>query len=286
MVKIQRKFQGGTLAPEEEVRVRKILQDKMGMGYVVAIIGWRDSNHDAFTRNLPAGKVLFYERVPDIVPKRVGYALTTSFVDHSERKRLRKQVHTHPNLFSTGVIKRILRDAAIMSSSSEVPPQPAMEPEMSSTVAAPAVTPEATQGSTGSDEAGEHEREIAFAKAFVIAVDHDHSRSLSKYELGAILRRIFGDRAQPSRFKHLLTAVVAEGNTKAGQYRATDKLLELAMSNEMEPPDPIEKAKWLIARRPSLEERHNRIQSEMRAIQKELERIGKAAELLESLKRL
>lgn len=284
------------MVQDQEARVVQTLRAKLGNGHSIAIIGWRDSNHDSFTRALPMEQVRFFETAPLVMPRTVGYALFTNFVDHNQTKRVREQVSAHTKLFNTGCIKRILRDAATIKAATNKPESqekapmatPATTTAMPQDVAMPQSKPLAPSSQNGAApyERTREEKGAEFALDFMKAVGDDPVATLSKYEVNKVLRRHFGESATASHFGHLLEPVVNAGNTKAGSYKATVRLLELVTGIDVEPKDPIEKARWLISRGPKLEERRSKLQLEIQAIDSELERVKKADQLLDSLKTL
>jgi hypothetical protein len=124
----------------------------------------------------------------------------------------------------------------------------------------------------------------SFATEFVKAVNHDPQGSLTKYQISEIVEAHFGKKATASRLPELLVPLVKEGGKKAGRYKATSRLLELATrpSNE-EPNDPIEKARWLVGQRAKLLRSRDEYAEKIVEINGILERVEKAAHLLQAM---
>lgn len=276
---------------------KRLMAEKLDNGLCIAVFGWHNRNHDQFTRSLDGNQFLFLETPPRIIPARVGYAITTRFITHSDRQSVRKRVPTLSQVLSTGHIKRILREIAAgqKPKKPEHAPQVRAEAPQLTAQSAPkeeihmvsSTPPAAVQNlpsaapvtAAGREEASvpelsSEERERRFAIDFMKQVGGDAGRTLSKYEASHILEKHFGEgRKNPSAHKKLLTGVVSEGNTKVGSYRATEYLLKLSgQSPEVEPDDPIEKARWLIARIPALLQRRDELEGEKARFLENLER--------------
>ena len=89
-------------------RISETLQE----GRLVAIIGWRDSNHNAFTRSLSSNVIKFLGDLPRAPSQNIGYILFTRFISHSlvERvKRAKEKQCYHPIPVDIGQIKKILK---------------------------------------------------------------------------------------------------------------------------------------------------------------------------------
>lgn len=78
---------------------------------LVAIIGWKDSNHNTFTRSLSNNVIKFLDDSPGIPSQNIGYILFTEFISHSVSDRVKKAKEKecyHPIPIKIGQIKQIL----------------------------------------------------------------------------------------------------------------------------------------------------------------------------------
>ena len=76
----------------------------------VAIAGWRDSNHNDFTRSIPEHMVVFWDQAPKNIPKNVEYVIFTKFVKHKQTNRTKIQTHIHPGVVKLGQIRDVLKE--------------------------------------------------------------------------------------------------------------------------------------------------------------------------------
>ena len=129
---------------------------------------------------------------------------------------------------------------------------------------------------------------MAFARAFSQAVNGNPEGSLSKYATAKLVRDHFGEKALVVKYRDLLEPVARPGKKNAGSYKATSELLELATAADrvVEPTDPIERARWLISKEKGLVTRISNLRDEIAEMERELQRITEAKNLLAQLERL
>lgn len=107
-------------------RVRRTLES----GLSVAVIGWRDSNHDEFTRGLSPEKVIFLDNSPGTLAEKIGLVLFTRFVRHKTVARLKKNKEVFPHILQNGQIKTVL-ESVLLVDSQHSPPE-GVAPEIAS----------------------------------------------------------------------------------------------------------------------------------------------------------
>jgi hypothetical protein len=283
-------------------------------GQTVAIIGWRDSNHNKLTRNLPDDKFVFYEAAPMIFPQSVGYVLMTKFVSHTQYGRVRRQRHCSKHPLSMGVLKEAIRQVVLAGSSQTLtlhkdPPLTLVQDQDRGSVApiavlqseSPAEAERSSANAATTAPASSLTKEAirSFALEFIRVSDGQQDKTLTKNETSVMLLRHFGESYKnPSRHKTLLEAVIREGGQRASAYRATAKLLEIASVDlDVEPEDPFDKARWLVARLPGLELRKaalvrekaeflSRISNEIAETENQIQRSERAKEMLTAFRKL
>ncbi len=220
-------------------RVRQILES----GLAIAVLGWKASNHDDFTRILPSRKVLFYEEAPSSLGGTIGLALCTKFVSHTSVNRIKAgKTPVHGAILGNGVIKEIFRsceDLFIVVPKHVVAPAPVLV-LMSPTKVLPTVQPVETKM-----EMTDAERLAKFAEAFRVEVNKEGlvsrfrlPRLLSELGLEKTVKQIVADGWVETHKE--------EGKTKIGWYKAGPKLASSDSKPKVEPTDPQEKLVYLL----------------------------------------
>ncbi len=288
----------------------KTMVEKLNEGLTIAVVGWRNSNHDNFTRSLDPRRFIFLDNEGRGMPRNTGYVLSTRFVQHAVWQQVQsRHIPIHPKVLQNGVIKGMLKDVRAVIRVVPVPqPQHPKAVTTPTAVPAPATSAGPVQSPSislppasiavlaGGSTEGQQDKEQRFAVAFLEAVGNDPTATMSKYEAAKLLVEHFGEGHNPSQYKKLLEGVVADGRSKVGQYRATAALIELAGRADIEPTDPTERAKWLVSREPLLQSRRHTLQEEMECrvadikaeiatIDVTLGRVGKAKAALAALEK-
>src|SRR3989344_7673272 len=94
------------MSPSMPESLVPMLRRTLQSGKAIAIVGWRDSDHDEFTRSLSTEQIAFArKRRPD---GPFGYVLVAPSVKPSERGKATKNVRAHPKLLSPTEIKDAL----------------------------------------------------------------------------------------------------------------------------------------------------------------------------------
>lgn len=277
-----------------ELLIKKADEVLKASGKIV-VLGWKASNHDEFTRKVEnTGRVRFYNKDPISICSG-NMLIWTRFVGHSSRNRLRNQpgIVSHSNYLNMGELRRFLRGVGAMILDESTPKSP--EPIAQRTTKEPtglAIQTEPDQKILGSD--------MAFAHDFFESVDHDPSGTLSKFEASKLLRKHFGETAVASRFNRLLEKIVAEGDKKAGRYKATSYLMDL-MTKPVQSTDPdistapknraeedlaedaVSRLGALLAKKPALLEERARLKEKLLNVEKQLEKIDRITAVLSEI---
>lgn len=296
---------------EEQVASRTVagMKEAVTSGRLIVIYGWLGSSHDTFTRSLDERHIRFEEKVPRTLPSKAGFIVATGLAGGCQKQLRGSGLPCCSTVLTPSRIKRLLKEVgpAILKpklsredkrmtapSQAKSAPNPTMPasgptytpgmkavdiPPTSDPSDAPAPNPEPTPART------REERERDFAVEFMQAVGGDAQKTLSKYEASALLKKHFdGVAVNPSSQKKLLGPVVSDGKSRAGNYRATQELIKLAgMTPQVEPTDPVERARWLAEREPQWEAEKAELEHQRELISEKFDQ--RRAELLASLER-
>jgi hypothetical protein len=270
--------------------LRKVLR----RGQNIVVVGWMDKNHgrsSSITRKLAeTRRVLFFESDLDILPINTGVVIFTKFNSHSNMARLNKsnrgdaQIMNHA--FPIGRIKELLREAC----------QDIIVVEQADGL----VNDEAFSKTGGGADpvVNQHsesltELETRFLGQFLLAINEDSDRSLSKYKTMAILQEVFGNgvrMVKPFVLSGLLEGVMKEGDKKFGSYRLGSRALEAVTTPAPTKPlreevAPTSKSKFeplkleLLEKEKSLELEISEIRRKL-SVLRELQELEKRAEKL------
>lgn len=261
-------------------QIQAVIEDNL----LVVVVGWKPSNHNAFTRQLPSSKIRFFFRLPRKLPQRTGIVLFTRFVSHKETELAGKMAKASNSILPLGEIRRILNavfgpTVRQESKKEEVRVIPEKKPEQVSARVVKLEEATALRANLF----------VNFARMFLEAVGNDPDKPLGKFRTGKLIREAFGKDIPPNIAQQLvrdgwLEAIVQEGKTKTGFYKAGPKMLEA--HTKPEPTDPIERAKWIIAHEADLMARKQKLEMELARLQREIAKVTEAKELLERLQRL
>jgi len=288
----------GRIATQAVASMRAALTE----GKPILVYGWHSSNHDDFTRSISGRHIRFERDEPKTVPNKVGFIITTRRVAGKAHKRLRDSgMPCYATPLTTGRIKSLLKEveSAIPTAhpagkEKGMAPSTATSQRLSPSTRSPEQDEPAFQQlgvpdpspAAPAPEPTREEREKAFAADFMKAVGGDPQKTLTRYQIGELLGRHFGDgtNRHASKYKDLLEPVTAGPNSRAGVYRASARLIELAgVTPEIEPTNALEKAHWLIAREPQLRARKEQLEAEQQSINERFE--ARKVEVLAELER-
>ena len=70
--------------------IEQKVSDALKERRLIAIIGWKDSNHNSFTRSLSQNRVRFLDDSPGSLSQNFGFILFTRFIGHPLFERIKK----------------------------------------------------------------------------------------------------------------------------------------------------------------------------------------------------
>lgn len=261
-------------------------------GLVIAVLGWKDLNHNDFTRGLSDKKVVFYDDVPDDLGETVGFVLFTKYVSHTDTERIKrkKKKKVWSIVVEVRVIRQVLGSLADLLAPEKVfvvglnPqldrfPLSAFEKFFPPVCAVPAVDVVDSMDEAILDflTTPREEQEMSamqkFAQAFIAAAGANESGQVGKIQLGR-LRKEYGIEESAAKLVRdgWLIGEVGEGSSKVGWYMETKTLAALSKETP-EPADPIEYAKLLVSQEPE-------VLAEYKALGAKLDKIEIAKRLL------
>ncbi len=271
----------------------------------IAVFGWKDSNHDRFTRGISPKKVIFAGRIQGI-GESVGLVMMTRFVGHEDLDMLRaRNAGVHPVIMTTGQIKLVLQQCqnhlichTSPTDSADVGHEPTSTPELGLNELAAQLSTQGEMEMSAID---------AFCKAFAEKANaKGNDGHVGKVVLGELIRdhQIDLTVLQLGK-KGFIIPVVSNGAKKAGRYKVGPEMEKVLVAERLEPTDPIDKARYLIAnevefaselarREAELQAERDRIAAELRAIEEshagpidavksKLARVALAKELMQKL---
>lgn len=258
-------------------RVRKTLES----GLSIAVVGWRDSNHSQFTRQLSAGeKVMFLDASARSLPEKVGFVLFTRFVSHAEFKRLKKGKPHNAVPIDPGQIKKILESCEDLLAFPPVPvagivPEP-LSAEPSARTASVAQTEDKVLD-FAINIMEEHKMSDMdhFVAAFLKAATESRNGLVGSRTLGALRVRYNINLTAPQLEKeHWTESITQPGKMKIGWYKAGSKMSEASRQERFEPQDPIERAKFYIAQEPVFLAQQAELKARLAEVEKKLEKVS------------
>ncbi|MDO8623844.1 MAG: hypothetical protein Q7R54_00605 [bacterium] len=262
--------------------VLRRMRETLGDGYAVAIVGWRDSNHNQFTRELPADKVVFTD--DSEVPSRVHFALITRFVSHTTMAGLKKRTILHNAALETGEIKRLLEGCADLLATPV-----RVESAASSAVVTPKIEVVSPLDAHHQilEYLTEPQQELSdmqkFVADFLRAAANNNGAVSTKTVAKLRDEHHIVESATLLSKTGWLVAEAGSGKQKIGWYRAGEKILAMSKGLQTEPTDPIERAKFLIAQKETLLAEQDALESQTGAVSEKLDLIEQAEELLSQL---
>lgn len=278
---------------QDEALVNRV-HDTLEKGRVIAILGWMKSNHDKFTRRVQkTGKVIFYEKTPDRLGASVGFGIFRLGSTHSDFERLSIRTDCHPTVLSHGDIKRVLKAACqqvrhLVPVIAEEKVSSVVVPEPIVVIPTPKLEVSTEKVQTAPEEKKMQEDVAGFMVAFMKEADKNG---------GLVGKNVLGDIRRAHGIKHSnadlvkagrIVPVISKGRTKAGKYKASEKMLKEAGRQVLEvehtpSDDPFSQARAFIARGPALEEQILQLQIQLEELQKKLDQVTSAKELLKKL---
>lgn len=264
-------------------RVRTALES----GLSIAIVGWRDINHNQFTAKLPEKKVLFLDASPVSLPERVGLVLFTKYMDHTTSAQIGRRKPVYKIVLEVRDIRTILescKDVMIIPSHGDTTKAAAAEPA-ATTAPANELSDAALNLITTPREKYEMNKMDCLTKAFLDAANANKECLISMKELARI-RGACDIKETPQQLVSTgwIEGVTAGGKTKIGWYKAGPKMLEnTGPQKAEEPEDPYEWAKWRVAQEDAVLAKKAEIEAELAKVVAEIAEIGLAKEALARL---
>ncbi len=281
------------LERQEEALINRV-RGTLETGKAVAVLGWMKSNHDKFTRRVQkTGKVTFYEKTPDRLGTSVGFGIFRLGSTHSDFERLSVRTDCHPTVLSHGDIKRVLKAACqqvrhLVPVVTEEKVSSVVVPEPIVVIPTPKLEVSTEKVQTAPEENKMQEDVAGFIVAFMKEADKNG---------GLVGKNVLGDIRRAHGIKHSnanlvkagrIVAVISQGRTKAGKYKASEKMRKEAgqlpeVATVVASDDPFTQARAFIARGPALEEQILQLQIQLEELQKKLDQVTSAKELLKKL---
>lgn len=262
------------------MRMRQTLEK----GEIIAIVGWKASNHNEFTKGLPKEKMVFKESSQD-PPLGASLVLMTRFVDHTFFEHLKKGWLVHPVPLDTGKIKKLLEGCKDLLEVAKPLPQARIraptveEGELSQFDRYHEIMDFLTEPRK---EMNEMEK---FTTAFFKEAERNHGR-VSTFAIGKLIREHKAPQP-PSLIKDgWIVPEVSSGKKKIGWYRAGDKMQGLKENLEHLPEDPLERAKALIAKKPKIAAQKTELEKQIEELDGKLSLIEQAENLMRQLTNL
>lgn len=274
------------LASQKVSVVTRRVRETLKSGAAVAVVGWRASNHNDFTRGLSDKKVVFFDQYPHSIGLRVGLAVFTPFIDHSMVAHIARKTPVFNDTFKPHVLRGVLESCKDLLTEPERP-EPAKETEAIDvpTPTEPkedlAVLDFLTSPSRRSEMTAMHK----FAEAFQAEAEKNNG-SVGKIHLGKLIRELDLPSATKLCAQGWLMPVISDGCKKAGSYRAMGKLIELLSAPCREPENPYQRAMFIIEQEPALVAERKALLGQLLSVRKKLQRVGIAKKVIEQLKAL
>jgi hypothetical protein len=259
-------------------------------GKNITVFGWIGSNHNKKTRNYArTGLIYFVER--SYRPTNVGsdLVLLTRFVSHTDQAVLRckcKEDALYPHTLDIGFLKGILCecDDLFTKKRCKKTQQTCLD------YAVQAVDEKVSTFNLNDIEKELLQTEVTvdtfdtFAIRFKEVSQSHHLGHISSQALARILND-FGDvTVRDLTNNSWVIPIRGEGKKRIGWYKPTKKLQDrMDFEKREEPADPIDKAIFLIERRPEIEAEIKLLQGKIAECNVQLKRVELAEELLKKL---
>jgi hypothetical protein len=249
-------------------RIRLTFQRKKA----VAFVGWRDSYHDEFTRSIPREKVVF--TVSSAPPSHVEFIFFTHHITPAQRGKIARGRSVSHRQLSEGEIKSLLRDFPELSRPAATSESASREPQADADEILDVLT---------------KPQELSVMHRFVKAFREEAAKTqglVGRIVLGKIIRECKTDPVAKLVAAGWIVGEIAEGKKRIGSYREGDKMQEFDRQSAILPDDPLERARFLLARKADVVAKKARLEAELAETQKELDLIEKVAQTIGQLQDL
>jgi hypothetical protein len=264
-----------------------ILRHQLQSGKAIAVVGWRDSDHDSLTRNLYANQVAFgRHKRPD---GTFGYLLVTTHITSAERGKATKGIRSHPTLLNPDDVKNALqqcKDLLRVAKEPEIPFEPPEAPSPSN----PPDAEEPVTEDTSTEEPGREKlldllthpgtTRMNSMDKFVTAFQKEAAASsdgtVGSRTLGKLVLEHKVPNAQILLKGGFLIPITGEGKLKIGRYKAGHKMVELARQSTSLPDDPLDAMRLLVSQKPEVEQSIKDHEAQLFALREKLGAIEEA----------
>ena len=242
-------------------RLKQRVRETLESGRVIVIVGWlAKKNDNEFVKRikrLKVKKVAFYDASPPSLPAKSGYILSTKYVDHAlfdwvrgKRKKIRSTV------IEVSQIQAVLescKDLLFLPPSCPVANNTKDETTESIITSTPtAEIPDDVLDFLTTPRNNAMNSMDCFAKAFLEAAEANGKKPgfVGKMTLGEI-REKCGVEESNTLLANAgwIVGEVSDGKSHVGWYKAGPKMLAKSTQEKLEPDDPYELAKYLVAQK-------------------------------------
>jgi hypothetical protein len=243
-------------------------------GQVVAVVGWRSSDHDDFTRSLPATQVLFVGN--SVPPEPIGFTLMTKVVSPQLRGKASHRRKAAPVLLEAVQVRECLTQCRdLLKPVPKTQPAPLPSGAAAETPKPPdLVLPEAVLDfmTKPNKELTKMER---FVAAFLAEAAKRTDGMVGKRTLGKLIREYEVEETPPVLVQAgWIVPKVSDGRTKIGWYQAGEKMQQASEQIEQMPEDPVARARLLVsqkeatlAEKAALQEKLTKVEDKLKLIE-------------------
>lgn len=262
--------------------IRKILSK----GGNITVYGWIDSNHNPLTRGYGrTGRIIFVQRRKRIVGVSGDLVVFTRYISHPDQEKMQGKINFYPHPIEIREIIDILLECADLIVKKEVQSE-VQSFNLDDENPGPATLDLNQLEKILQDTEVVVDQYDKLAERFAEAGKEHPENLVSTNVVGKILKDL---EPPPCTLKELvsqgwLIAVKKEGKTKVGWYKAGEMLQARINGGKVEEPtDAVEKANFLIERKPVIEEKIAELEKELNFWKTQLNRVDKAEDLLRQL---
>jgi hypothetical protein len=265
-------------------KMRQTLQQNKA----IAVVGWRDSDHDDFSRSLSAEQVVF---VGNVVPPQVArYVLLTETVTGLVRDRATSGRSSWQTLLETKEVHQALGRCKDMLKIRPPANARAAAPDVVKQQGVPDAPPSGDMPDGVLDIMTRSYRELTamekFVKAFLEAAKKDGG-TVSSHTLTQLIREHdLSESPQTLAKKGFVEGKVADGGERITRYAAGPKMVEIDQTVELVPSEPLARAQYVISKESALLGEKEQLEKRLAEVTQELEVIGQAKEFIGKLEKL
>ena len=266
----------------------QLIRQVLTAGGTITVYGWRDSNHNPQTRECAeTERISFIERKSKIVGVQGDLVIFTKHVKHADRYKMQGKFNIYPRACEISIIKSVLLECKSLIVRKKI--QADIQHSDFNGVNPGIIT----------QDINELEKFLLLTEVIVDGYDKfacgfkSHAEKNPQKLVGAhAVGKLLKETGLKVHVRNLikgnwLEPIVQPGKSKVGWYKAGEKLqVRMDADRTEEPSDPIEKAIFLRERKPFIEEKIASIEKELQFWQNQLNRVGKAEDLLRQFEEL